>query len=126
MTRRMYALLMIAFAAICLLPSLSQAQQSLTRDHPLPAEKKTLIVYLSRTNNTKAIAEMIHQRVGGTLVALELDTPYPTDYRATVMQVVRENESGYLPPLKKDRPDGTIRLFISGLPDLGNATAAAR
>lgn len=61
---------------------------------------KVLIVYLSRTNNTKAIAEIIQRNVGGTLVALELKTPYPEDYRTTVEQVVNENETGYLPPLK--------------------------
>lgn len=66
----------------------------------MPTEKNTLIVYLSRTGNTKAIAEIIRQQVGGRLVALELQTPYPADYHATVQQVVRENESGYLPPLK--------------------------
>jgi flavodoxin len=62
--------------------------------------KKILIVYLSRTNNTKAMAEIIHQQVGGTLVALELEKPYPENYKATVDQVVKENEKGYLPPLK--------------------------
>jgi len=62
--------------------------------------EKILIVYLSRTNNTKAIAEIIHNNVGGTLVALELEQPYPEDYRATVQQVVKENETGFLPPLK--------------------------
>ena len=61
---------------------------------------KVLIVYLSRTNNTKTIAEIIHKNTGGTLVALELEKPYPENYRATVEQVVRENETGYLPPLK--------------------------
>ena len=61
---------------------------------------KVLIVYLSRTNNTKAIAEIIHKNVGGSIVALELITPYPENYKALVQQVVRENESGYLPPLK--------------------------
>jgi|SRR5512133_2431748 flavodoxin len=61
---------------------------------------KILIVYLSRTNNTKAVAEIIHQKVGGTLVALELEKPYPQNYRATVKQVAEENERGYLPPLK--------------------------
>jgi flavodoxin len=39
--------------------------------------KNILIVYLSRTNNTKAIAEMIHKNVGGTLIELELEKPYP-------------------------------------------------
>ena len=62
--------------------------------------KKVLIVYLSRTNNTKAIAEIIHKNIGGKLVALELEKPYPTNYQATVQQVVNENETGYLPPLK--------------------------
>jgi flavodoxin len=61
---------------------------------------KVLIVYLSRTNNTKAIAEIIQRNTGGKLVALELEKPYPENYQATVQQVVRENETGYLPPLK--------------------------
>ena len=61
---------------------------------------KVLIVYLSRTNNTKTIAEIIHDNVGGTLIALELEKPYPENYQATVQQVVKENETGFLPPLK--------------------------
>ena len=64
------------------------------------SKKNILIVYLSRTNNTKAIAEIIQRTVGGTLVALEVVKPYPGNYQATVQQVVRENETGYLPPLK--------------------------
>jgi hypothetical protein len=66
----------------------------------IPDDDKVVIVYLSRTNNTRAIAEMIHGYVGGKLVALEPETPYPQDYKATVDQVARENESGYLPQLK--------------------------
>ncbi len=62
--------------------------------------QKILIVYLSRTNNTKAIADMIHQQIGGKQVALELVNPYPKDYQTTVAQVAHENETGFLPPLK--------------------------
>jgi flavodoxin len=61
---------------------------------------KVLIVYLSRTNNTKAIAEIIQKNMGGRLVALELEIPYPENYKAIVDQVVQENESVFLPPLK--------------------------
>lgn len=64
------------------------------------ASDNTLIIYLSRTNNTKAVAELIHDKVGGDLVALELENSYPEDYTATVRQVARENETGYLPPLR--------------------------
>jgi flavodoxin len=64
------------------------------------SSKNILIVYLSRTNNTKTIAEIIQRQVGGKLVALELEKPYPENYKQTVQQVVNENESGCLPPLK--------------------------
>jgi flavodoxin len=62
--------------------------------------EEMLIVYLSRTNNTKAIAEIIQENVGGALIALELEAPYPENYKQTVDQVARENETGFLPPLK--------------------------
>jgi flavodoxin len=62
--------------------------------------RKILIVYLSRTNNTKAVAEIIQRNVGGTLVSLQLVKPYPENYQQTVQQVVKENETGYLPSLK--------------------------
>ncbi len=63
-------------------------------------KENTLIVYLSRTNNTKALAEIIQKKVGGELVAIDLEKPYPEDYKAIVAQVAEENQSGYLPPLK--------------------------
>lgn len=87
-------------ATICLLSGCSTAQQPFAATSSPRADKKILIVYLSRTNNTKAIAELIQKSVGGTLVPLELDKPYPENYEATVQQVARENESGFLPPLK--------------------------
>jgi len=76
-----------------------------TEDISVPVESKSkpekvLIVYLSRTNNTKAIAEIIHKEVGGTLLALELENPYPQNYRQIVDQVANENATGFLPPLK--------------------------
>lgn len=61
---------------------------------------KVLIVYLSRTNNTKAIAQIIQRNVSGTLFPLELEKPYPENYQQTVQQVVKENETNFLPPLK--------------------------
>lgn len=66
----------------------------------IPQDKNILIVYLSRTSNTKALAEIIHKKVGGDLVEIELVTPYPEDYKTTVRQVAEENRSGFLPPLK--------------------------
>jgi flavodoxin len=76
------------------------AQSSAAVNEDLIQGKKVLIIYLSRTNNTKAIAGIIHNNVGGTLTALELKTPYPTDYKKTVDQVAKENDTGFLPPLQ--------------------------
>ena len=62
--------------------------------------EKILIVYLSRTNNTKAVAKIIQQKIGGKLVALKKQNPYPENYQEIVTQVVEENKKGFLPPLK--------------------------
>ena len=107
-------------ATICLLPGNARAQQFPTNAQPPTGEKNVLIVYLSRTNNTKAIAELIHKKVGGTIVALELEKPYPVDYTAIVQQVARENETGYLPPLrtKIDKIDRYDVVFL-GFPTWG-------
>lgn len=82
-----------------LFTSSCKEEQSFVSTKPTNPER-TLIVYLSRTNNTKVIAEIIQQNVGGTLVALELETPYPEDYRTTVNQVANENATGFLPAFK--------------------------
>ena len=82
----------MSMVGLCLSSDCSNAQSL--------SSKNVLIVYLSRTNNTKAIAEIIKANVGGTLVALELEKPYPKNYQQTVQQVVKENETGYLPALK--------------------------
>lgn len=113
-------LLLFIAATVCLLSGCSRAQQLPANDQTPPREKKVLIVYLSRTGNTKAIAEFIHQKVGGTMAALELETPYPADYNAIVQQVVRENETGYLPPLKTkiDRIEQYDYVFL-GFPTWG-------
>jgi flavodoxin len=69
------------------------------------ASDKILIVYLSRTKNTEAVAEMIQEQVGGRLIELELVTPYPEDYQAIVAQVARENETSFFSPLKTKIPN---------------------
>lgn len=86
--------------AICMLSACSKAQSYSTEQGEMLKDKNVLIVYLSRTRNTKAIAEIIHKTVGGTLVALELQTPYSEDYKTIVAQVIKENETGFLPTLK--------------------------
>jgi flavodoxin len=107
--------LLIAFPLLmmCMVTGCAKAQQKMN-------DKKVLIVYLSRTHNTKAIADIIQQQVGGKLVALELQRPYPTNYQAIVAQVAKENETGYLPPLKtKIDSIGKYDVIFVGFPTWG-------
>jgi flavodoxin len=91
-------LILLLLANVMLFPSVAQADLSAVSNDVNMG--KVLIVYLSRTENTKAVAEIIQQHTGGKLIGLELTQPYPTDYKAVVEQVRRENETGFLPELK--------------------------
>lgn len=92
--------LLLAFLLFISACSSTQTERIVAETEPDSNPDKILIVYLSRTSNTKTVAEMIQRNVGGKLVALELEKPYPANYQATVAQVANENDSGYLPPLK--------------------------
>jgi len=73
-----------------------------------------LIVYFSRSGNTRQIASFIQQEVGGTLYELEPVTAYPPAYNAVVEQAKREIRAGYRPPLRStlDNIEAYATLFI--------------
>ena len=96
----MLKLLTVFFFSLISLSCSSQANDIETKADVTSRSENILIVYLSRTKNTKAVAEIIHENVGGSLVALELQNPYPENYKAIVDQVAKENDSDFLPPLK--------------------------
>ncbi|WP_316737513.1 flavodoxin [Pedobacter aquatilis] len=106
--------LLSLFCASC-----TKAQNKTTLADKVDSDK-ILIVYLSRTNNTKALAEIIRKQTGGAILALELEKPYPTDYRQTVEQVARENDAGFLPPLKTKVKDiDKYEVIFVGFPTWG-------
>lgn len=110
------------FSLLFLVISNCSALQSEGRDNPIDSildSQRILIVYLSRTRNTKAIAEMIQENIGGTLVALELRNPYPEDYDAIVKQVAEENGTGFLPPLKTQVDIAKYDMVFLGFPTWG-------
>lgn len=105
---------------ICLYSSCSKAQSSVELEKDSLNTNNILIVYLTRTKNTKTVAQIIHKQTGGKLVELELQNPYPENYKAIVDQVARENETGFLPPLKTkiDSIEKCDTIFI-GFPTWG-------
>lgn len=66
----------------------------------LQSQKKCLVVYFSRTGNTKAVAGHIVKMIGADSFAIETVAPYPDEYRKTTDQAKKELESGFRPPLK--------------------------
>lgn len=103
------------FTALCS----AHAIKPPTWGHRANTKANVLIVYLSRTNNIKAVAEMIQEQVGGRLVALELKNPYPQDYKAIVQQVAEENQSGFLPALKTEIEVAKYDTIFLGFPTWG-------
>lgn len=60
---------------------------------------KPLVIYLSRTRNNKVLAEFIAQTVGGDLVEIKTQQPYPKDYQLMRSQVLNELNNEVLSPL---------------------------
>lgn len=123
-TMKSISVLSLMFATfICLLSGCSSAQQLPASNQPqlptLSVEKKVLIVYLTRTGNTEAVAKMIQQTTGGDLITIELEKPYPQNYQAIVKQVADENEKGFLPPLKTKIDIGQYQTIFLGFPTWG-------
>lgn len=61
---------------------------------------KTLILYYSYGGNTKKIAQMIQQEIGGDLAEIETVKPYTGSYNAVVDQGQDEVQRGYMPAIK--------------------------
>lgn len=67
---------------------------------PGAAAKKTLIVYFSRTGNTRTMAERIRERTGGDIFEIVTTIPYPADYNECTKQATRELEQNFRPKLR--------------------------
>ncbi len=67
--------------------------------------KKILILYFSRSGNTRALAEYIHSRVGGDMVELKVAAPYPDDYDTLTDVAKKEQQQNARPKLATVIPD---------------------
>ena len=65
-----YQVAFLLSLTISVLSGCSKAQKPLGETSVSKQDRKVLIVYLSRTNNTKAVAEFIREQVGGDIVAI--------------------------------------------------------
>lgn len=87
---------LLAGVAAPVLPYLSPTHAAATGT----GKAKVLIIYYSRTGNTREIANQIHEMVGGDMIELQTVEPYPDDYESVKKQAKEELASGYKPALK--------------------------
>ena len=83
-----------------------------------------LIVYFSRSGNTKVLSKKIKAVTGGRLVELEPVEMYPADYQLTVNRARRELASDVHPPLKTKIDDiDAYNIILLGSPNWGGSIA---
>lgn len=102
-----------------MLLSCSNSGNATAQTENISASGKILIIYLSRTNNTKAVAEMIQQKTGGDLMAIEPKTPYSEDYQTNVDEVSHQNANNILPELKTKIDISKYDTIFVGFPTWG-------
>jgi flavodoxin len=61
---------------------------------------RTLTVYFSRTGNTTAVANQIHENAGGDIFEIVPVDAYPTNYNEATKLAKKELKDGYMPKLK--------------------------
>lgn len=66
---------------------------------PVTENGKSLVVYFSRTGNTKAVAEEIQSLTGSDLVELTTVVPYPSSYDECLAQAQEEQANNARPEL---------------------------
>jgi flavodoxin len=83
-----------------------------------------IVVYFSRSGNTRRIAALIHQEIGGTIHEIQPEVPYPNSYNAVVDQAKKEIEAGYKPVLEStlDHMESYDPIFV-GSPNWWNTIA---
>lgn len=83
---------------------------------------KTLIAYLTRSGNTRVIAETLQRALSADLFEIRPAHPYPADYEEHVAQAAREHANAYEPPLAALVADiGSYDEIFLGFPIWGQA-----
>ena len=78
---------------------------------------KILVVYFSRSGNTRALANQIQQSIGCDIFEIQPEKPYPTDYEEAKSQSRQELDSGFKPRLKTKITDfGLYDTVFIGYP----------
>lgn len=84
--------------------------------HDMPND--ILIVYFTRSGNTRTIAQLIQQQTGSTTFEVLPEIPYPPSYNDVVKQAKKEIQAKHLPALQsRIRDIGAYGTIFIGTPN---------
>ena len=106
LSRRQVLKYAICGGALCVLPHLAFST--------LASGSKTLVLFFSHSGNTRKLASMIHDRVGGDMVELKTVNAYTQEYDALTKFAKKEQQTNARPALATELPNlgeyGTVFL----------------
>lgn len=86
---------------------------------------RTLVVYFSRSGNTRVVAGLIQRALNTDLFEIRPASAYPKDYLQTVEQARQERDAGYEPKLEASISDMQhYHTVLLGFPVWGESTPA--
>lgn len=80
--------------------NVSGEENSNTENNNSNNGERTLVLYFSMTGNTEAVANIIHDEVGGDIIKLETVSPYTTNYNDLLDIAQEEKNSETRPELE--------------------------
>lgn len=80
-------------------------------DDSFTATSKTLMVYFSKTNTTKRVAEKIQELTGADIFEIERKEPYPDSYTPTTEVAQEEKNNNARPELATYLPDEVMAEY---------------
>lgn len=91
-----------------------ESDEEKDEENTISSNKKILVAYFSKTQNTQTIANLIHENVGGDIFRIQTVQSYPTDYTETTQVAKKEQEENSRPELtdKVENMDQYDTIFI--------------
>lgn len=109
-----------ALGVSTLLPMTAALGLSTVRAKAQSESGPELVVFYTRTGNTRVIANQIRRARSADLFEIQTGDAYPEDYEETVAQATREREASFAPPLVATVPQmESYRTVFLGFPIWG-------
>lgn len=82
--------------------AIATTNETNTENRNTNTSKKTVVIYYSRSGNTKQIADYIKEKIGADVIQLETVNTYPSDDKEMLAYTQEEQRKGERPELKNE------------------------